>query len=289
MDQTNDIEQGQVPETPGEMPAAPRQAGRSLFGWLRFVLSLIILALLLRSLVIAPFNIPSRSMTPTMWVGDYLFVAKWPYGYSRYSFPLAPDFIRGRIGSGRPSRGDIVVFRSPADIGSAYVKRVIGLPGDRVQMIDGVVVINGETIEQTAVSDFREDMDSGEDCAAGPASNTRLVAREDGSLTCLTPRYRETLPGGTSYFVLDAGNSTADSTDIFVVPEGHYFLLGDDRDRSADSRFEARPGGGIGLIPEENIIGRAWFVFWSTDGSASWTNPVSWFSAARWARIGQAY
>ncbi|QLC26848.1 signal peptidase I [Parasphingopyxis algicola] len=262
---------------------------RTLWGWVRFILSLAILALALRSLVIAPFNIPSRSMTPTLFVGDYLFVAKWPYGYSRYSFPLAPDFIDGRIGNGRPSRGDIIVFRSPADPASAYIKRVIGLPGDRIRMIGGELHLNGEAVAREEVAEFAEPVDDASGCATRPGGNGRLESADEGSLVCYTPRYRETLPGGRSYLVLDAGDSMADTTAEFVVPDGHYFLMGDDRDRSADSRFPAEPGGGIGLVPEEYIVGRALVIFWSTDGSASWANPVSWFGAARWNRIGRGF
>lgn len=267
---------------------APRPR-RTAWGWLRFILSLAILALALRSLVIAPFNIPSRSMTPTLFVGDYLFVAKWPYGYSRYSFPFAPDFIEGRIGHGRPARGDIVVFRSPADPSSAYIKRVIGLPGDRVRMIGGELHLNGAAVAREEIAAFAETVRDASGCATQPGGNGRLESGEDGSLVCHTPRYRETLPGGRSYLVLDAGDSMADTTAEFVVPEGRYFLMGDDRDRSADSRFPAEPGGGIGLVPEEYIVGRALVIFWSTDGSASWANPVSWFSAARWDRIGRGF
>lgn len=270
-------------------PFAPPRQGRTLFGWIRFLLSLAILAILLRTLIIAPFNIPSRSMTPTMLVGDYLFVAKWPYGYSRYSLPFSANLFEGRLGSGRPARGDIVVFRSPADLDSSYIKRVIGLPGDRLQMIAGELLLNGETVPREEAGEFTEPMADASACIATPGSNGRLESAEDGSFLCHTPRYRETLPGGRSYMILDAGNSTADTTEEFVVPEGHYFLMGDDRDRSADSRFPAEPGGGIGFVPEENIVGQALIIFWSTDGSAHWLNPISWFTAARWNRIGAGF
>ncbi len=273
---------------PGSSPATLRPAGRRTpLGWLRFILLLALLAIIVRSLIVAPFNIPSRSMTPTLLTGDYLFVAKWPYGYSRYSFPFAADLFEGRIGNGRPERGDIIVFRSPANTDTAYIKRVIGVPGDRVQMIGGELQLNGEMIAREAIEDFREPIENPKDCPTGPGSNGRTERAEDGALFCLTPRYRETLPGGRSYSVLDAGDSTADTTQEFRIPDGHYFLMGDDRDRSADSRFPAEPDGGIGLVPEEFIVGRAMVIFWSTDGSARWINPISWFSATRGDRIGR--
>lgn len=266
-----------------ETGARERSAGRTFWGWIRFLLTLALLGLLLRSLVIAPYNIPSRSMTPTLSVGDYLFAAKWPYGYSRFSFPGSPGFIHGRIGNGRPARGDIVVFRSPADPDSDYVKRVIGLPGDTIQLIGGILYVNGEEAHRVRIADYREPVADPADC---PASLDTVLEREDGAMFCRTPRYRETLPGGRAYQVLDAGETTADSTVLIRVPAGHYFMLGDDRDRSADSRFPAERGGGVGLVPEENIVGRAMVIFWSTDGTASWVNPISWFSAARWHRFG---
>lgn len=269
-------------------PKERRPAVRAGLEWLRFLVTLAVLAVLLRSLVVAPFNIPSNSMRPTLLAGDYLFAAKWPYGYSRYSFPFAPGFIEGRIGRGRPERGDIVVFRSPGDPDTDYVKRVIGLPGDRVQMIDGRVVLNGEEVPQVRIADYLEPIADERECVTGPDRNLLLERGEDG-LACRTPRYREMLPGGRSYTVLDAGDSLADTTPEFVVPERSYFLLGDDRDRSADSRFAAVPGGGVGIVPEENLVGRVLVLFWSTDGSASWTNPASWFRATRWGRIGESF
>ena len=270
-------------------PPRPRTAARVAWEWVRFLLTLAILALALRSLVVAPFNIPSRSMTPTLLVGDYLFAAKWPYGYSRYSFPFSPGFIEGRIGGGRPQRGDIVVFRSPADPDSDYVKRVIGLPGDRVRMVDGRLFINGEEMPRTRIADFLEPVGSVDECPDIPGGRTEVERSPEDGLVCRTPRYRETLPGGISYPVLDVGDTTADDTAELAVPAGHYFLLGDDRDRSADSRFVPRRGGGIGMVPEENIVGRVLVLFWSTDGSAHWYDPSSWFGAARWSRIGRSF
>jgi signal peptidase I len=233
------------PDSVREARDRPRSAGRKAFEWLRFLLSLAILSLMLRSLVVTPFHIPSRSMTPNLLVGDYLFVAKWPYGYSRFSFPLTPGFIEGRIGEGRPERGDVIVFRSPADTDSSYVKRVIGLPGDRVQMIDGLLYINGAPVE-------RELIEGNEN--AGGFSRTL--------------RYRETLPNGVSYEILDTiPNGSADNTQEFIVPEGHYFMMGDNRDNSTDSRVPVERFG-VGFVPAENLIGRAEVIFFSVEEDA---------------------
>lgn len=275
-------------QEPGS-PDAPVGGWRAVWEWVRFLLIFVGLALALRSFVVAPYTIPSRSMTPTLLVGDYLFVAKWSYGYSRYSLPFGPDLFDGRIGESRPERGDIVVFRAPADPGVAYVKRVIGLPGDRVAVRDGEIILNGERVPRTRIADFLEPMREADDCRIGPGRE--LMPDEDaaGNPVCRTPRYRETLPGGRSYTVLDAGDVPADNFAEITVPERSYFLLGDDRDRSADSRFAARRGGGVGIVPEDNLVGRAWFVFWSTDGTGSWWNPVSWFTATRWNHIGKSF
>ena len=269
--------------------SAPPTVGRAAWEWLRFLLLLALAGLILRSFVVAPFTIPSRSMTPTLLVGDFLFVAKWPYGYSRYSFPIAPAFIQGRIGDGRPQRGDVIVFRSPADTDVDYVKRVIGLPGDTVRLDHGIVILNGEPLSRTRIADFLEPANLDGACPDALFGENRAEADAEGNAVCRTARYRETLPSGRSYAVLDAGPTMADDTKDYAVPEGRYFLLGDDRDRSADSRFAPLPGGGVGLVPEEDLVGRALVVFWSSDGSASWGYPSSWFSAARWARIGETF
>ncbi|MCA1749095.1 MAG: signal peptidase I [Sphingomonadales bacterium] len=256
---------------------------------MRFLLVFVLLALALRSFVIAPFSIPSRSMTPTLMVGDYLFTAKWSYGYSRYSLPFSPALFDGRIGEDRPARGDIVVFRAPADPAIAYVKRVIGLPGDRVAVEGGRVILNGEPVPRTRIADFLEPLEEAGDCRPGPGRELMPDEDAEGRPVCRTPRYRETLPGGRSYTVLDAGDVPADDFAEVTVPEGGYFLLGDDRDRSADSRFEARRGGGVGIVPEQYLVGKALVVFWSSDGTASWWNPASWFTATRWNRIGESF
>lgn len=253
----------------------------------RFLIILFVLALLLRSLIVAPFSIPSGSMMPRMMIGDYLFVAKWPYGYSRYSFPFGMVPIDGRMFGGMPERGDVVVFRSPAG-DKDMVKRVIGLPGDMVQMRDGTLYLNGEAVPKVRIADSLVPVSPNSPCNLFGGSGTREIAAPDGGSLCAYPRYRETLPGGRSYEVLDQRLGPGDNTEVFLVPEGHYFMLGDNRDDSADSRF-APERDGIGMLPEENLIGRALITFFSTDGSAEWLKPWTWFSAARWDRIGGTY
>jgi signal peptidase I len=256
---------------------------------LRFLVTLALIAFVLRSFIVAPFNIPSESMLPRLLVGDYLFVAKWPYGFSRHSLPFSAPLIPGRIFAHDPDRGDVVVFKTPSDNRTDYIKRVIGLPGDLVQLKDGQVFINGEAVKRTRIADFLDPISPNSPCRPVPGSGIAIVSLADGSQACRYPRYRETLPGGRSYEVLDIMRVPADDTPVVVVPEGHLFLMGDNRDRSADSRFPAMPGGGIGLVPEENLVGRALISFWSTDGSAEWLLPWTWFTAARWERIGHGF
>jgi signal peptidase I len=228
-------------------------------------------------------------MLPRLLVGDYLFVAKWPYGYSRHSLPWSIPLIPGRILARQPARGDVVVFKNPADNRTDYIKRVIGLPGDLVQMKGGQLFLNGDAVPKARIADFLDPVSPNSPCKPFPGSRITAEREPDGSLACRYPRYRETLPGGRSYEVLDIGTFPPDDTPVFVVPEGQYFLMGDNRDRSADSRFPAEVGGGIGFVPEENLVGRALFTFFSTDGSAEWLEPWTWPTAARWSRIGQGF
>ena len=272
-----------------EVPKANRQRrrGGGIGETTRFLLVLFVLAVLLRSLIAAPFVIPSGSMLPRMMIGDYLFVAKWPFGYSRYSFPFGIVPIEGRILGGDPQRGDVVVFRYPA--GDAdWVKRVIGLPGDLVQMKGGTLYLNGDPVPKVRIADYRMPISANSPCAIRNPVAVHQETGADGRQYCVYRRFRETLPGGRSYEVLDQGPTEADNTQVYVVPEGHYFMMGDNRDDSEDSRF-LRSKGGIEFLPEEYLIGRALITFWSTDGSASWIKPWTWFSAARWDRIGGTY
>jgi signal peptidase I len=209
------------------------------------VMALLVLALpLFRSLLFQPFNIPSGAMMPTLLVGDFLFVSKYAYGYSRYSFPFSPplfDGLTGRVFGSAPERGDVVVFRLPRDDSVDYIKRVVGLPGDKIQMINGQLYINGAAVKHERVEDY--------------------VGNEDGGPgTKHIKRWKETLPNGVSYYTLDlVDNSFYDNTPVYTVPPDHYFMMGDNRDNSSDSRVLSQ----VGYIPIDHIVGRAAIVFLS--------------------------
>ena len=255
---------------------------------MRFLIILFLLALALRSFIVAPFSIPSGSMLPKMMIGDYLFVAKWPYGFSRFSLPIALDGWKGRIPEGAPERGDVVVFRYPGGGGDDYVKRVIGLPGDQIQVRDGALWLNGEPVPRVRVADYRMRVSANSPCRMVVPEAARIERDGDGTLFCVYPQYRETMPGGRSHQILDQARGPGDDTPVYLVPEGHYFVMGDNRDDSEDSRF-AREIGGVGFLPSDYLIGEALITFFSTDGSAEWLKPWTWFSAARWDRIGMTY
>jgi signal peptidase I len=250
-----------------------------------FLLKLVLIVVIFRSFVFSPFNIPSESMLPRLMNGDYLLAAKWPYGYSKYSLPLSLPLLPDRYFAHQPERGDVVIFKAPPLNDTDYIKRVIGLPGDQIQMIGGQLNINGKPVPKVRIADF--------EIAVSPNTRCYLPQFEasgaDGSRYCHYPRYRETLPNGRSYDVLDLGITPQDDTPPILVPEGHLFLMGDNRDNSLDSRFPAVPGQGIGIVPQANLVGKASIMMFSTDGSAEWFKPWTWFTAARWNRIGGTF
>ncbi len=250
----------------------------TLRAMIRFLAGLALFAWILRSLIVAPFSIPTGSMLPTMAIGDYLFVWKWPYGFSRHSFPMQTPSFDGRVLDHLPTRGDVVVFKRPDAQGADWVKRVIGLPGDTVAVSNGVLILNGLPVARRRIGTIAMTISPNSPCRFNP-----------GLDPCPYPAFRETLPNGRSYVTLDqVDGGPADDVAPRLVTPGHLFLMGDNRDDSLDSRFPLEEGG-IGLVPTDRLVGRAAFAFWSTDGSASYWKPWTWFSALRWGRIGTSY
>ena len=229
---------------------------------IRVIIHALILALIVRVFLFQPFNIPSGSMIPTLLIGDYLFVSKYSYGYSRYSFPFGLDLFSGRVWAKEPERGDVVVFKLPRDNETDYIKRVIGLPGDEIQMVQGVLNINGKPIPKVRIDDY---------VVTEPSGEERHI-----------PRFKETLPNGVTYRVLDQiPNGSADNTIEYVVPPKHYFMMGDNRDNSEDSRFLDA----VGYVPVENYVGRADIIFFSISRGTTLWEIWKWPFEIRWGRF----
>nr|WP_137678642.1 signal peptidase I [Parerythrobacter lutipelagi] len=245
-----------------------------------FLLKLAVIVLVFRSFFFSPFNIPSESMLPRLMNGDYLIASKWAYGYTQHSLPYSAPLIPGRVFGGTPERGDIAIFKHPVDKAD-YIKRVIGVPGDMIGMREGQVILNGEPVPKEQIEDFVIPLSPNTRC--NPMGEQ--ITTEDGD-ACRYTQFRETLPGGKSYNVLDFGPTPQDNFGPIAVPEGKVFMMGDNRDNSQDSRFAAVSGGGVGLIDQELLVGRAEVLMWSTDGSAEWLLPWTWFTALRGSRVG---
>jgi signal peptidase I len=251
--------------------------------WQIFLLILAVLAV--HSFVAKPFFIPSGSMLPSLLIGDRLIVSKFPYGYSYLSpsINFLPE-IPGRLFGSLPERGDVAVIKSPRDKVD-YIKRVIALPGDTVQMKDGQLWLNGAPVPRVRVADIEIPVSPNSDCNTPIDAQFRTV-NAAGTPVCRLPTYRETLPGGRSYLTLDLAQTPQDNTDPLIVPEGHIFLMGDNRDNSEDSRFDPLIGG-LGMLPIENLVGRAEFLTFSLDGSTE-ISPATWFSSFRKERFFRA-
>jgi signal peptidase I len=261
--------------------AAARAAGKKpdegIWETAKVIIQALAIAFFVRTFFYQPFNIPSSSMYPTLKVGDYLFVSKLSYGYGKYSFNFSfgwgeqpwisccsfVDFPGRKILADVPKRGDIAVFKLPTDNKTDYIKRVIGLPGDKIAMQDGVVILNGTPVKKERIEDYVDPTREANDNVDQPT----------------VPQFVETLPNGVTYHVLDYGNTSMDNMETVEVPEGHYFMMGDNRDNSGDSRAH------VGFVPIENFVGRADILFFSIEGDATIKRIWEWPFKIRWSRF----
>jgi signal peptidase I len=240
---------------------APLNAKEEWTEFAKTVTFAILLALIIRTFFFEPFNIPSGSMKPTLLVGDYLFVSKPAYGYSKYSFPFGLAPIEGRIWEKKPQRGDVIVFKLPSNPSVDYIKRVVGLPGDEVQVITGRLYINGEQVKREVMP---------------------LVRIYEGGEHVTLNQYKEYLPGGAVHRIYEEGDyRPLDDTPLYRVPENHYFVMGDNRDNSQDSRVQSL----VGFVPLENIVGRADFLFFSVEEDSSFFEFWRWPWTIRFKRL----
>jgi signal peptidase I len=279
---------GPVPQSrPDSKPAAGPEQSTDWWAEVKSVFWLVLAVLAFHSFIAKPFYIPSESMMPTLIKGDRLVVTKFPYGWSYVSpsFHVFP-FIHGRLFGHLPARGDIVIVKPPlAD--SDYIKRVIGEPGDTLEVRGGQVWLNGKPVPKVAEAPAMFPVDANLSCDEDHLPGRRQVG-PGGKLVCVLPRFRETLPNGVSYDTLDLGYSPVDDYGPITIPAGHLFLMGDNRDQSADSRVPAEASGLGGPVPWEDIGGRAEFITFSLDGTSEWWNPLSWIEALRGGRAGSS-
>ncbi len=237
---------------------------------LKVVIQALAIAFVVRIFLFQPFTIPSSSMEGTLLVGDYVFVSKYSYGFSKYSFAIPTFFwnevlplsFSGRLLPGEPQRGDVIVFRKPTEPNIDYIKRLVGLPGDEIQVQDTILYINGKPVPRVRVDDFTE---------------------HKGGTDFHIARFQESLPNGVKYHVLDRSpDRNLENTGVFKVPAGHYFMMGDNRDNSSDSRD---PNGGVGFVPFENLVGKAQIVFFSYNENGYLLRPWTWPTGIRWSRL----
>jgi signal peptidase I len=250
---------------------------------------LIILGIMgFKSVAYSNHDIPSESMLPGLMVGDYIAVSRFAYGFSTWSFPLVPlpESVKGRLFFTPPKRGDVVVFRYPGDTSFIYIKRLIGLPGDTIEMRDGQIILNGTPVPKVQEGTLDIKTEVNYTCTNGIGIMAPYL-KPDG--ICSVPLYRETLPGGKSYLVFDLmQNADNDTFGPAIVPKGHYFMMGDNRDNSMDSRVPVSPiaeRSGVGFLPEDNLVGRAEFIYLSTNGSGRWYQPWKWPGTIRTDRL----
>ncbi len=232
----------------------------------KVVLQALVIALVVRTFLFQPFNIPSGSLIPTLDIGDYLFVSKYSYGYSHFSFPFSPDFYSGRVLASQPKRGDVAVFKFPKDTSKDYIKRVIGLPGDKIQLIEARLYINGQVVPREPTQ--------------------KVTTRNQFGQEVEVPTYLETLPGGVTHRIIQLNGDSGlySNTPVYTVPPNSYFMMGDNRDNSTDSRVSPDEDG-VGYVPFENFVGRAEIIFFSIDDRAPLWEFWRWPTEVRWDRI----
>ena len=233
---------------------------------LKVVIQALLIALVVRTFLFQPFNIPSGSLIPTLLISDYLFVSKYTYGYSHYSFPFSPDLFSGRLLGSQPKRGDVAVFKFPKDTSKDYIKRVIGLPGDKIQMLNARLYINGQEVPREQVQG--------------------VTTRDQFGHEVQVPTYNETLPGGVTHRIiqLNGDDGLYSNTQIYTVPAGNYFMMGDNRDNSTDSRVSPDQDG-VGYVPFENLVGRAELIFFSIEDDTPVWEFWRWPTSIRWSRL----